>query len=492
MVFWAIKSADCIALFLYLSTIINMKIIIKNNKTLILEATQYLSNVIEEELSYVDKSKQYQLKRLSKTAWGRSSPDYKKLQNEVNGRLFKKNNNDYIINSSFFDFLVEKCPNEFVNVEIQDNRKETGHTIVVPWVVKPFDLRPYQEEAVDKMMNNYRGVINMATGLGKTLIATHFIKRYKKNALVICPSDSVAQQFYEQFVKCFGKNKVGFYGGGKKKILDITVSIAASATRNIEELKKQNFGVIIFDEVHHTPASTFFEIAEGLSDAGKIFGLTATDYRSDGKDIMITAGCGNVLLRRDIKWGVTNGFLAEPFFIVKEIETGGKDYKDDKLKSYKEHVLNNQIMKSRIESDAREAMANGQAVLILVDEVAHGRELSERLNIPFATGEDKNSQEYINQLNDNKINGLVGTDGKIGEGSDTKNVDVLILANFVASKGQVVQCVGRALRRQGSKTKALIIDYKPLGSTMLSRHADNRIKYYLEMTDNVKKDKKLN
>jgi superfamily II DNA or RNA helicase len=201
---------------------------------------------------------------------------------------------------------------------------------------------------------------------------------------------------------------------------------------------------------------------------------------------MITGGCGSVLIRRDIKWGVDNGFLAEPYFIVRQVATGGRDFKDDKLKSYKEHVLNNQQMKSRIESDALAMINAGKSVLILVDEVAHGEELSKALGIPFATGLDKKSQEYVDQLNAGKIPGLVGTDGKVGEGTDTKNVDVLILANFVAAKGPVIQAVGRGLRKQGTKDKCLILDYVPLGSTMLTRHANNRIEYYLEITDKVK------
>jgi superfamily II DNA or RNA helicase len=130
-------------------------------------------------------------------------------------------------------------------------------------------------------------------------------------------------------------------------------------------------------------------------------------------------------------------------------------------------------------------MAAGKSVLILVDEVAHGQDLSKELGIPFATGLDKQSQEYVNQLNAGKVPGLVGTDGKIGEGSDTQNVDVLVLANFVASKGPVTQAVGRGLRKQGTKTRCIILDYIPMGSTMLSRHGFNRVGYYQEITDKV-------
>lgn len=437
---------------------------------------------LQSELTYTDKSKQYQMRRLGKTLWGRQSPLYKKLQAEVHGELYEMSGNDIVISSAFFGHFDEY----FKNATIVDNRKQTGAKIVIPWVNKPYPLRPYQQEAVDLMLINYRGVINFATGLGKTLVATHLVQQYKKRTLIVCPSDSVARQFYDQFVECFGKKKVGFYGGGKKQICDITVGIAASVSKYVSEFQAADLGLVIFDETHHTPATTFFDIAEGLRAVGKIFGLTATDYRSDGKDIMITAGCGHVLIRRDIKWGVENGFLAEPFFIVREIATGGRDFKDDKLKSYKEHVLNNKNMKDRIESDARSMMVAGKAVLILVDEVAHGEELSKALGIPFATGLDKKSQSYVDELNAGKIQGLVGTDGKVGEGTDTKNVDVLILANFVASKGPVTQAVGRGLRKQGIKTKCLILDYIPNGSTMLTRHANNRISFYEEITDKVK------
>lgn len=459
-----------------------MLVTVNNDMIKIDNATPSLNSIIHEELTYTDKSKQYQLRRLSKTLWGRQSPLYKQLQQEVHGQLYKEENGSLYISSTFYKHFEMA----FASATVVDNRKQTGSKIVVPWITKPYALRPYQQEAVDLMLSEYRGVINFATGLGKTLVATHLVQQYKKKALIICPSDSVAKQFYEQFVKCFGKKKVGFYGGGKKQISDITVGIAASVTRNIQEFANASLGLVVIDETHHTPAATFFDIASGLASVGKVFGLTATDYRSDGKDILITGGCGSVLIRRDIKWGVANGFLAEPYFIIREVATGGRDFKDDKLKSYKEHILNCTAMKQRIEGDARTMMASGKAVLILVDEVAHGEELSKALGIPFATGLDKKSQSYVDDLNAGKIQGLVGTDGKVGEGTDTKNVDVLILANFVASKGPVIQAIGRGLRKQGTKTKCLILDYIPMGSTMLSRHANKRIEFYEEISDKIK------
>lgn len=477
-----------------------MDITINNDITLIRNPDVATAKTIKSTLIYTDKAKQYQLKRMGKTVWGRTSPAYAKVAAEVHGKLYTEHADGSLeISSCFFNKIADTSPvlseNLFdslftdidtATVQITDNRKTTGAKIVVPWVNKPFDLRPYQEEACDVMDANWRGCINFATGLGKTLLAIHYVKRYKRKALIVCPSQSVATQFYDELVGAFGAGKIGYFGGGKKKINDITVGIAASVSKYISEFQAADLGLVIVDEVHHVPASTFFDIAKGLSNVGKIFGLTATDYRSDGKDIMITGGCGPVLIRRDIKWGIENGYLAEPYFVVSEIKTGGRDFKDDKGKSYKEHVLNSKLMKDRILSDAQKVIAGGKSLLILVDEVAHGKELSEQLNIPFATGEDDDSQEYVDQLNKGKVPGLVGTDGKVGEGTNTKNVDVLILANFAGSKGPVIQAVGRALRMTKTKTKVLVLDYIPVDSTMLSRHGYNRVGFYQEITDKVK------
>lgn len=461
-----------------------MNITLTNEKLEIVDPTDDLVSFAKKHLSYTDKAKQYQLKRMSKNPYLRTSPAYVALQATVKGQVFDHFGNILSMPSGFYHLLLENFPNE----NYTDKRKETGRKIVLPWIKSPFSLRLYQSEVVEMMLNPhiYRGIVNFATGLGKTLTAIHFIKRYKRNALIVCPSDSVAQQFYTQCIEAFGKNMVGFYGAGKKKINDITIGIAASITRNTDEFKKADFGVVIFDEIHHIAADTFYNIAEAVSGVGKVIGLTATDYRSDGKDIMITAGCGPVIARRDVKWGITNGYLAEPYFLIREVQTGGKDFRDNKIKNYKEHVLNNLILKDLIKNDALNMMNAGRSVLILVDEVTHGEELSKQLGVPFATGIDSKSQDYVDGLNQGKFRGLVGTDGRIGEGTDTQNVDVLILANFVASKGPVIQAVGRSLRKTATKSRCIILDYIPLGSEQLTRHAWGRVDYYRDITDKVK------
>lgn len=458
-----------------------MRAVVTNKLTVIEDPTPKVKDTLSKMLSYRDKSKDFQLRRMAKNPAMKRSSFYKKLLNEARGNMLHQLPNGNIAMSSGFSYILEE-----MGIGYDDRRKTTGVTVPLPWKNKPYSLRPYQLEAVDLMCNNYRGIVNFATGLGKTLVATHAIKVHRTRTLVTAPTESIAKQFYKTLVDAFGEAKVGFYGGGRKKIKDITVGICASVNNNVEEFKKHNLGLIIMDEAHHVPASTFFNICWALADTGKIFGLTATDYRNDGKDVMIQAGCGSVIVSRDIKWGIENGWLAAPKFKMRKIDTTHrKNFKNDKVKSYKEHVLNCDEMKDAILQDAQNHINNGKYVLILVNEVAHGEELSKQLGAPLATGQDKLSQSYIDKFNNRKIQCLVGTSGKISEGTDTRPVEVLIMANFIASKGAVIQSIGRGLRLDGNKKECLILDYLPTGSDMLSRHAQQRIKVYEEITKDV-------
>lgn len=455
-----------------------MQATITNRDIVLSGADETTKARLKQALSYTDKSKSYQIKKMEKNPYTRNSPFLKKLKAQAKGVLYDESSGDLVFSSGFWDLIG--------GINLIDRRQETGATISLPWAKKPYDLRPYQRETVDLLKGNWRAIGNLATSLGKTLVATHLIKELKKKALVICPTEAIAEQFEEEFILAFGANRVGFYGGGTKKIKDITIGIAASITRNIDAFKKADLGLIVIDEAHTTAAETIYAIARGLSDVGRIYGLTATDFRNDGKDILLNGGCGPTVIRRDVVWGIENGWLAKPYFIVRKVDTVGRDYRDDKLKNYHEHVLNNKLMCDTIFKDAQSFIKAGQSVLVLVDEVAHGDQLSKALGVPFAQGEDKESSNYIKLLNAGKIPGLVGTDGKVGMGANTKNVDVVVMASFMASKVSVIQAVGRGLRKQGTKTKCIILDYIPAGSSMLTRHAEKRIEYYREITSNVK------
>ena len=459
-----------------------MNVVITNSKITINNIDASYLEELRKHLSYRDKSKEYQVRRLQRSKYYRNGAYVKKLSAEIDMSILDENSDGSVAMSSGFYKLIPD------DAAVIDNRRDTGDEISLPWREKPKEPRPYQKECIELIKSNYRGVINLATGLGKTLIGIYAIKHFRRRSLVVCPSVSIASNFYERLCRAFGKNRVGMFGGGKKQVKDITVGVIASVNNNVELFKSKGLGLVIIDECHHTPAATLYNIGRELGHVGRMFGLTATNFRNDGKDVMITASVGPTLVSHDVKWGIDNGWLAKPHFLVRRVSTVGPDVKFDKLKNYKHHVLNYKPLTDRIVEDCKAALRNGRSVLCLVKEVSHGRQIADALGAPFATSSDKMSNEYVRLLNEGKIKCLVGTDSKIGEGTDTKNVDVLVLANFVANRGQLLQNIGRGLRikdENAPQRKVIIIDYMPMGSSMLKRHAAFRLKVYRQVTDNV-------
>lgn len=457
-----------------------MKIVSNNSTTTVIDPDHELISELRTLFTIKDKSKEYQLHKMSKNPFSRNSKAFYELKSQLYISLLDESVHGQVSFPSPLIEMTNLTPD-------QDNRGPTGKDISLPWDVsyKPIQLRPYQVEAVDNAVQVSRGVINMATGLGKSKVAIFLIKKLKKRSLIIAPNKSIANQLYEELCECFGKHRIGFYGSGKKKLGDITVGIAQTVTNHVDDFKSHDLGCVIVDESHHTAAATFYSILKSLSYVGNIYGLTATAFRSDGKDLLLNATCGFPVVEYDVRWGIRNNWLAQPVFLIRKIRTNAPDY-DDKLMAYKSHILNSKEISSRIEEDAAKMMAANKSTLILVDTIEHGEALSKSLGIPFAKGDDKQSEMYIAALNNGKILGLVATEGKAGEGTDTRNVECLIMAQFTAAKGAVLQAVGRGLRKQGNKTQCFILDYWPTSSRMLGRHAETRVKYYREITDQVK------
>ena len=85
-------------------------------------------------------------------------------------------------------------------------------------------LRDYQEEVVTKAIESERGVIKIATGGGKTVIAAAIVARLNLKTLFIVYSIDLLQQTADEFEKMF-QIKVGRIGGGICDIKRINICI---------------------------------------------------------------------------------------------------------------------------------------------------------------------------------------------------------------------------------------------------------------------------
>ncbi|MCD6237341.1 MAG: DEAD/DEAH box helicase family protein, partial [Thermoplasmata archaeon] len=75
--------------------------------------------------------------------------------------------------------------------------------------MEKLELRSYQKEAIDKWRKNgYRGILSMATGTGKTIIAIEAIRDFLnegKIGLIIVPTKTLLKQWHEVIKNSFSK-----------------------------------------------------------------------------------------------------------------------------------------------------------------------------------------------------------------------------------------------------------------------------------------------
>ncbi|MEM4781594.1 MAG: DEAD/DEAH box helicase family protein, partial [Halalkalicoccus sp.] len=158
-----------------------------------------------------------------------------------------------------------------------------------------YELRSYQRAALDAWTGNAnRGVLELPTGSGKTVIAIAAIERLAAPTLIVVPTLDLLSQWREELRREFDV-PVGQFGGGVQSREAITVSTYDSAYLKADSVGNV-FPLVVFDEVHHLGGEGYREIARLLAAPSRL-GLTATFERPDGAHETIGELVGPVVYR---------------------------------------------------------------------------------------------------------------------------------------------------------------------------------------------------
>ena len=160
-----------------------------------------------------------------------------------------------------------------------------------------YDLREYQQAAFDAWeAADCRGVIELPTGAGKTVIGIEAIATLGRPTLVVVPTVDLLTQWRRELRAL--DVPVGQFGGGSQRQEAITVATYDSAYLRADESGVgDEFGLVVFDEVHHLGGEGYREIARLLAAPARL-GLTATFERPDGAHREVERLVGPVVYRR--------------------------------------------------------------------------------------------------------------------------------------------------------------------------------------------------
>jgi len=183
---------------------------------------------------------------------------------------------------------------------------------------RPFALRAYQEEAADAFwagggLGGGSGVLVLPCGAGKTVIGIASMARAATRTLILVTSIVAARQWRDELLRLteLTADEVGEYSGEEKTVAPVTIAtynVLTYRKRNSSErseratpsslageggggggdyphlslLSRQDWGLIVYDEVHLLPAPVFRMTAEIQSK--RRLGLTATLVREDHRE----------------------------------------------------------------------------------------------------------------------------------------------------------------------------------------------------------------
>jgi hypothetical protein len=159
------------------------------------------------------------------------------------------------------------------------------------------ELNKSQRSAAHAVLRHDAGVLCAPPGWGKTVLATSLIATRARSTLVLVHRKPLVEQWAERLSEFLdiAPKSIGRLGGGRRRLtqrLDIAMVQTLARRDDLHDLVRA-YGHVVIDECHHVPAVQVERVLAAIP-ARYITGLTATPYRRDGHQPIITMQCGPV------------------------------------------------------------------------------------------------------------------------------------------------------------------------------------------------------
>ena len=326
------------------------------------------------------------------------------------------------------------------------------------------------------------------------MLATNLIARRACSTLVLVHRKPLIEQWSERLCEFLGlkPKSIGRLGAGRRRLthrIDIAMVQTLARSDDLRHLVRP-YGYVVVDECHHVPAVQVERVLSAIP-AQYVTGLTATPYRRDGHQPIITMQCGPVrhivslpsareeeaLGRRVIRRDTAFDPSALPTQASIQEIYGALANDDDRL--------------GLVIADIRELVREDRALVVLTERREHLDRIAEAIgdeipNLVVLHGGVKPkarraAMTQLAELPDHEPRLILSTGRYLGEGFDDPRLDTLMLTMPIAWRGTVVQYAGRLHRTHAAKKDIRVYDYVDSGVPVLRRMYAKRVRAYKEM-----------
>ncbi len=300
--------------------------------------------------------------------------------------LWRESQYHLLVPRAFWDVRNLACdvidcrPQKYLDVDFK-SRIELDHRIgLLPDGTKA--LLPtgdnVQRLSIDALDRAQGGVLQLACGKGKTVVAIEHIARTRQPALIVIPDTNLIKQWEAEINALIDvPGGIGeMYGGKfdwKKNLVLATYHTVANRAEDMPEEVRRHFGIIIWDEGHHINAPTFAATAHAFY--GRRYLLTATPERDDGYHVIAQVHIGGVV-HKDLRPALKSSFIFEwtgltldmtdPSVVQAVTDTAGEVH----LRKVSTYVAAYRPFLQKLWWDTNAAMQAGRKTLVLSDGVA--------------------------------------------------------------------------------------------------------------------------
>jgi superfamily II DNA or RNA helicase/SOS-response transcriptional repressor LexA len=313
-----------------------------------------------------------------------------------------------------------------------------------------------------------RGVVVLATGLGKTWLAAFDAAQVNaRRVLFVAHREEILAQAAATFVRIRPRARVGYYMG-RNRDAEVDVLCASVQTlgraEHLERFSAQHFDYVVIDEFHHAAAATYRRLLGHFAPAF-LLGLTATPDRTDQSDILSLCD-DNLVFTRNLFEGIQAKLLSP--FHYHGILDESVDYREVPWRNGRfdpEELSNKLATLARARHAIREWRSRAQnRTLAFCVSLRHAEYMAsqfQKAGISSAAvyaGSPLGRAQALEQLRDGQLSVVFSVD-LFNEGVDLPGIDTVMMLRPTESKILFLQQLGRGLRLSDEKTHLVILDF---------------------------------